>query len=92
MQPIPVPFGFRHEPPPGRRLWRRVPLLLDHHHDLRSVGGAQLRAVPEVIAVAGGAAKAGAVHAVIAGGYAKSLVVDATLATALLTSRGERVD
>jgi len=50
-----------------------------------SIGGEQLRAVPEVIAVAGSRAKADAVRAVVAGGYARSLVVDAALATALLT-------
>jgi DNA-binding transcriptional regulator LsrR (DeoR family) len=52
-----------------------------------SIGSAQLRAVPEVIAVAGGAAKAQATQAVIAGGYATSVVVDSSLATAMLDGR-----
>jgi DNA-binding transcriptional regulator LsrR (DeoR family) len=49
-----------------------------------SIRGAQLRRIPDVLAVAGGAAKAEAVRAVLAGGYATSLVVDTALATALL--------
>jgi DNA-binding transcriptional regulator LsrR (DeoR family) len=49
-----------------------------------SIGAAQLHAVPDVIAVAGGAAKAQALRAVIAGGYASSVVVDTSLATAML--------
>jgi DNA-binding transcriptional regulator LsrR (DeoR family) len=55
-----------------------------------SIRGEQLRAVPDVIAVAGGAAKADAVRAVVAGGYANSLVVDTDLATALLTGSDGR--
>jgi DNA-binding transcriptional regulator LsrR (DeoR family) len=51
-----------------------------------SIGGRQLRAIKEVIAVAGAAAKADAVRAVLTGGYANSLVVDSSLATALLAS------
>lgn len=49
-----------------------------------SITGPQLRAIREVIAVAGGAAKADAVRAVLAGGYASSLIVNSSLATALL--------
>ena len=49
-----------------------------------SIGSAQLRAIPDVIAVAGGAAKALAMKAIIAGGYANSIVVDTSLATAML--------
>jgi DNA-binding transcriptional regulator LsrR (DeoR family) len=49
-----------------------------------SISGSQLRAVEEVVAVAGSAAKADAVGAVLAGGYANSLIVDSSLATALL--------
>jgi DNA-binding transcriptional regulator LsrR (DeoR family) len=49
-----------------------------------SIGGPQLHAIREVIAVAGAAAKADALRAVLAGGYANSLVVDSSLATALL--------
>ena len=50
-----------------------------------SIGSAQLRAIPDVIAVAGGAAKALAMKAIIAGGYANSVVVDTSLATAMLS-------
>ncbi|MBO0772790.1 MAG: transcriptional regulator, partial [Actinobacteria bacterium] len=53
-----------------------------------SVSGRQLREIGEVIAVAGAAAKAGAVRAVLAGGYANSLVADSSLATALLAPAG----
>jgi DNA-binding transcriptional regulator LsrR (DeoR family) len=49
-----------------------------------SIRGAQLRRIRDVVAVAGGAAKASAVRAVLSGGYASSLVVDTTLASALL--------
>jgi len=55
-----------------------------------SIGSGQLRSIEEVVAVAGGAAKADAVQAVLAGGYANSLVVDSSLATALLTRAGSR--
>jgi DNA-binding transcriptional regulator LsrR (DeoR family) len=50
-----------------------------------SIGSAQLRAIPDVVAVAGGAAKAMAMRAIIAGGYANSVVVDTSLATAMLS-------
>jgi DNA-binding transcriptional regulator LsrR (DeoR family) len=50
-----------------------------------SISSAQLRAIPDVIAVAGGAAKALAMKAIIAGGYANSVVVDTSLATAMLS-------
>jgi DNA-binding transcriptional regulator LsrR (DeoR family) len=50
-----------------------------------SIGSAQLRAIPDVIAVAGGAAKAMAMRAIIAGGYANSVVIDTSLATAMLS-------
>jgi DNA-binding transcriptional regulator LsrR (DeoR family) len=53
-----------------------------------SISGPELRAIEEVVAVAGGAAKAGAVRAALAGGYADSLVVDSSLATALLAHAG----
>lgn len=49
-----------------------------------SISSAQLRAIPDVIVVAGGGAKANAVRAVIAGGYATSAVVDVSLASAML--------
>jgi len=50
-----------------------------------SIGSAALRAIPDVIAVAGGDAKALAMKAIIAGGCANSLVVDTSLATAMLS-------
>ena len=53
-----------------------------------SISGPELRAIDEVVAVAGGAAKADAVRAALAGGYAGSLVVDSSLATALLARAG----
>jgi DNA-binding transcriptional regulator LsrR (DeoR family) len=53
-----------------------------------SISGPGLRAIEEVVAVAGGAAKAGAVRAALAGGYADSLVADSSLATALLAHAG----
>lgn len=54
--------------------------------DARSVAisAEQLKQIPEVIAVAGGADKAGAVTAVLRGGYATSLVTDVHLARLLL--------
>lgn len=53
-----------------------------------SISGPELHAIDEVVAVAGGAAKADAVRAALAGGYAGSLVVDSSLATALLARAG----
>ena len=53
-----------------------------------SISGHQLRAIDEVVAVAGGTAKADAVRAVLAGGYANSLIVDSSLASALLGRAG----
>ncbi len=50
-----------------------------------SISGPELRAIDEVVAVAGGAAKADAVRAALAGGYASSLIADSSLATALLS-------
>ena len=47
-----------------------------------------LRANEEVVAVAGGEARAGAVRAALTGGYANSLGVDSSLATALLAYTG----
>jgi DNA-binding transcriptional regulator LsrR (DeoR family) len=49
-----------------------------------AVSTEQLRKIPEVIAVAGGRAKVGAIHAVLTGGLITSLVTDATVAGALL--------
>jgi DNA-binding transcriptional regulator LsrR (DeoR family) len=49
-----------------------------------SIGGEQLRAIEEVIAVAGGEQKEAAVRSVLLGGHAKSLVTDAALARKLL--------
>lgn len=51
----------------------------------------QLRAVPRVIAVAGGAAKAEAVRAVARGGLITELVTDDTLAVAILDGPGQPV-
>jgi DNA-binding transcriptional regulator LsrR (DeoR family) len=51
-----------------------------------SISGEQLRAIDEVIAVAGGRHKTAAVRAVLRSGHAKSLVTDTTLATALLAT------
>lgn len=51
-----------------------------------SIGGPELRAINEVVAVAGGTAKAGAVRAALVGGYANSLIADSSLATALLAN------
>jgi DNA-binding transcriptional regulator LsrR (DeoR family) len=59
--------------------------------DARSVAisAEQLRQIPEVIAVAGGADKADAVTAVLRGGYATSLVTDVHLARLLLRDAEE---
>ncbi len=54
-----------------------------------SIDGVRLRQVEDVIAVAGGAAKAGALRAVLRGGYATSVVVNTSLATALLAQGGD---
>jgi DNA-binding transcriptional regulator LsrR (DeoR family) len=50
-----------------------------------SISAAQLRAIPETVAVAGGADKAEAIRAVLRGGFLTSLVTDADAATRLLT-------
>lgn len=52
-----------------------------------AISGEQLRAVDEVIAVAGGASKVNAVTAVLRGCYANSLVTDQTVARHLLAAR-----
>jgi DNA-binding transcriptional regulator LsrR (DeoR family) len=52
-----------------------------------SISGDQLRAIDEVIAVAGGRHKAAAVRSVILSGHAKSLVTDTALAAELLAGR-----
>jgi DNA-binding transcriptional regulator LsrR (DeoR family) len=51
---------------------------------LISISGTQLRRIPDVLAVTGGAAKAAATLAVVRGGYATSLVTDQTVADHLL--------
>jgi DNA-binding transcriptional regulator LsrR (DeoR family) len=51
---------------------------------LIGIDAAQLRAVPEVIAIVYGAAKAGAAHAAVRGGYVNSLVTHDAIARALL--------
>lgn len=53
-----------------------------------SIRGDQLRAIPDVIAIAFGTAKADAVRAAIQGGLVNSLVVDESLAHALLNIVG----
>ena len=49
-----------------------------------AISAEQLRHIPEVIIVAGGASKADAVAAVLKGGFANSLVTDVSLAHRLL--------
>jgi DNA-binding transcriptional regulator LsrR (DeoR family) len=49
-----------------------------------AISGDQLRRIPEVMAVAGGLAKATAIRAVLVGGYITSLVTDASVARLLL--------
>ena len=51
-----------------------------------SITGAQLHAIEDVIAVAGGANKAAAVRSVILSGHVKSLITDTALARVLLTA------
>jgi DNA-binding transcriptional regulator LsrR (DeoR family) len=48
-----------------------------------TISGTQLRAVPEVIAVAGGIEKVEAIHAALLGGWVSTLVTDADVAEAL---------
>jgi DNA-binding transcriptional regulator LsrR (DeoR family) len=48
-----------------------------------AISGSQLRAVPEVIAVAGGAEKAEAIRAALLGGWVTTLVTDGDVAEAL---------
>lgn len=50
------------------------------------ISAAQLQAVPDVIAIVYGAAKAGAAHAAVRGGYVNSLVTHGAVARALLDS------
>ncbi|MFF3464088.1 sugar-binding transcriptional regulator [Streptomyces sp. NPDC001984] len=51
-----------------------------------SIGADQLRQIPEVIAVAGGASKARAIHSVLRGGLAHSVVTDESAARLLIDS------
>jgi DNA-binding transcriptional regulator LsrR (DeoR family) len=51
-----------------------------------SISGEQLRAIDEVIAVAGGRRKTAAVRSVLLSGHAKSLVTDTALASELLSN------
>ena len=56
-----------------------------HLDDRRiAIGEQELRAIPEVIAAAGGADKAEAIRAVLKGGWVTTLVTDARVATILL--------
>jgi len=57
-----------------------------------AISAAQLRAVPEVVAVAGGASKARAIGAVLRAGLVTSLVTDSDVATHLLDSGVRRPD
>lgn len=50
-----------------------------------SISAAQLREIPETVAVAGGADKAEAIRAVLRGGFLTSLVTDTEVATRLLS-------
>jgi DNA-binding transcriptional regulator LsrR (DeoR family) len=54
-----------------------------------AISGTQLRAVPEIIAVAGGIEKAEAIRAALVGGWATTLVTDAEVAEALLGGRDD---
>jgi DNA-binding transcriptional regulator LsrR (DeoR family) len=54
-----------------------------------SIRGEELRAIDEVIAVAGGGPKIAAVRSVLLGGFAASLVTDCTLARGLLSGMGQ---
>jgi DNA-binding transcriptional regulator LsrR (DeoR family) len=51
-----------------------------------SIDAEQLRRIPEVIAVAGGASKARAIHSVLRGGLANSVITDESAARLLLES------
>ncbi len=48
-----------------------------------AISGAQLRAVPEVIAVAGGPEKTEAIRAALLGGWVTTLITDSDVARAL---------
>lgn len=50
----------------------------------------ELRAIPDVILVAGGAEKVAAILGALRGGYVKTLITDATTARMLLTAAGTR--
>jgi DNA-binding transcriptional regulator LsrR (DeoR family) len=54
-----------------------------------SISSKEMKAIPEVIAVAGGQRKIAAVRSVILSGHAKSLVTDTTVARGLLTARND---
>jgi DNA-binding transcriptional regulator LsrR (DeoR family) len=71
-----------------------IPVALDGHAVLseltdRTIGvsAAQLRSVPEVLAITYGQARASAVRAALHGGLVNGLVTDAALANALLPAR-----
>lgn len=66
---------------------------LDHPLNRRVIGLAleDLKRIPLVIAVAGGAAKAPAIRAALRGGYVDLLVTDAAAAAAVLTPEGAMV-
>lgn len=60
------------------------PLSVDLSERLITISGTQLQAIPEVLAIAFGSAKAEAVRGAVRGGLVSSLVVDSALAHALL--------
>ncbi|GGL38186.1 transcriptional regulator [Phycicoccus endophyticus] len=61
------------------------PSLVDR---MVTIGDEELRRVPETVALATGAAKAGAVRAFLTGGWVDTLVTDRSLATVLARSAG----
>ncbi|MBA2696021.1 MAG: transcriptional regulator [Actinobacteria bacterium] len=63
---------------------RGDPLTVALSERLITISWAQLRAIPQVVAIAFGSAKAQAVRAAVTGGLVNSLVLDADLAAALL--------
>lgn len=63
---------------------RGTPVTVGLSDRLITMSGAQLQAIPEVLAIVFGSAKAQAVRSAVRGGLVTSLVIDCDLATALL--------
>ncbi len=63
-----------------------APISVDMSERLITISGKQLKAIPEVLALAFGSGKAEAVQAAVRGGLVTSLVIDGDLATALLAT------